>query len=528
MLSSSATVLRSGAARNALAATVATTQVRHMGNGRDIRFGSEARNLMLKGVDTLADSVTTTLGPKGRNVVIEKSYGGPKITKDGVTVAKEIDFSDKHMNLGAQLVKQVASKTNDVAGDGTTTATVLARAIIREGCKSVDAGLNPMDLRRGITQGVEAVLGHIEKVTTKITDIQSIEQVATISANNDHQLGKLIASAMEAVGSDGVITVKDGKTLEDVVEVTKGFKFDQGMISPYFMTDQKEQKCKFENPLILVVEGKLSHVRQGDGLLRILEDIRKQNRQLLIIAENVEGDALATLLLNKMHGGIQVCAVKAPGFGDNRKTNMVDIAIQTGAQVVSDDLGLKLDDLDISHLGTAKSIEITKDDTIITEGSGEKEAVEERKELIRDLLDSTTSEYEKGKLKERLAKLSGGIAVIHCGGASEVEVGEKKDRIEDALNATQAAVAGGIVPGGGVALLQASKVLAEMKGENFDQYQGIKILENVLKVCFIFYYFLLLFCFVMMKFDCWVLPSSPREDLRKKETHFLERRDMRT
>ena len=296
---SSSLLLRTGV-RTAVATTsVASTQPRYMGTGRDVRFGTEARNLMLKGVDTLADAVTTTLGPKGRNVVIEKSYGGPKITKDGVTVAKEIDFEDKHMNLGAQLVKQVANKTNDVAGDGTTTSTVLARAIIREGCKAVDAGLNPMDLRRGITQGVDAVLEHIEKVTTKITDLQSIEQVATISANNDRELGKLIASAMEAVGTDGVITLKDGKTLENVVEVTKGFKFDQGMVSPYFMTNQKEQKCKFENPLVLVVEGKLSQVRQGDGLLRILEEVRQQNRQLLIIAENVEGDALATLLLNR-------------------------------------------------------------------------------------------------------------------------------------------------------------------------------------------------------------------------------------
>jgi len=460
--------------------TVGVTQNRFYA-ARDVRFGSEARSLLLKGVDRLADAVSVTLGPRGRNVVIEKSYGSPKITKDGVTVAKEIEFEDKYMNLGASLVKQVASKTNDVAGDGTTTATVLARAIFREGCKAVDAGLNPMDLRRGINLAVEAILSHIEKVTTKIVDATAIEQVATISANNESEVGKLIASAMQKVGKDGVITVKDGKTLEDIVEVTKGFKFDQGTVSPYFINDRKEQKCKFDNPLILIVEGKISNIRQDDGLLRILEQIRKDNRQLLIIAENVEGDALATLILNKMHNGIQVCAVKAPGFGDNRKTNLVDIAIQTGAQVISEELGLKLDNVEFHHLGTAKSVEITKDDTIIMEGSGKKEAIDDRKELIRESLEQTTSEYEKSKLRERLAKLSGGVAVIHVGGASEVEVGEKKDRITDALNATRAAIDSGIVPGGGVALLQATKSLKNIKTDNFDQLQGVKIMENVLK-----------------------------------------------
>ena len=436
---------------------------------------------MLRGVNALSDAVETTLGPKGRNVIIDQPYGAPKITKDGVTVAKSIEFEDRFENMGAQLVRQVANKANEAAGDGTTTATVLARAIYAEGCKSVAAGLNPMDLRRGVNMAVDAVVEELRKMTKNVSSNEEIMQVATISANNDQTIGKLIATAMEKVGKDGVITVQDGKTLSDELEVVEGMKFDRGFISPYFMTDTKTMKTEMEDPAILLYDSKISTVQ---SLLPILENIAREGRSLVIIAEDVDGEALSTLILNKLRGGLKVCAVKAPGFGDNRKNTLADLAVLTGATLISQETGQKLESATMDMLGSAKKITITKDDTVILNGQGAPEAIAARCENIRSLIGTTQSTYEKEKLEERLAKLSGGVAVIKVGGASEVEVGEKKDRIEDALNATRAAVAEGIVVGGGAALLYASKALDALKSKaaNFDQKIGVDIIEKAIRV----------------------------------------------
>jgi len=454
--------------------------IRHMG-GKEIKFGVEGRAAMLKGVDLLADAVQVTLGPKGRNAIIAQPYGAPKITKDGVTVAKSIDFEDKFEDMGAQLVKSVASKTNDIAGDGTTTATVLARAIYSEGCKAVAAGMNPLDLRRGIQLAVNSVVDTLTDISRPITSKEEITQVGTISANADVEIGTLISDAMERVGKEGVITVQDGKTLENELEVVEGMKFDRGYISPYFITDAKTQTCEMENPLILLVEKKVSSLQQ---LVPLLESVIKSQQSLLIVAEDVESEALATLVVNKLRAGIKVCAVKAPGFGDNRKATMQDLAILTGGTVVSEEIGMKLEEVQPEHLGTAKKVKITKNDTIVLDGAGEKAAIDERCELIRTSVEATKSEYEAEKLQERLAKLSGGVAVIKVGGASEVEVSEKKDRVVDALNATRAAVEEGIVPGGGKALLYCSTKLtelAEKEAKNMDQRIGVEIIQRALR-----------------------------------------------
>ncbi|GJP57153.1 hypothetical protein CLOM_g16191 [Closterium sp. NIES-68] len=445
---------------------------------KDIRFGVEARAAMLQGVEQLADAVRVTMGPKGRQVVIEQPYGSPKITKDGVTVARSIEFKDKLKNLGASLVKQVASTTNDTAGDGTTCATVLTRSILLEGCKSVAAGMNAMDLRRGISLAVERVIELLKERSRRISTSEEIAQVGTISANGEREIGDLIARAMEKVGKEGVITVADGKTLYNELEVVEGMKFDRGYISPYFITNPKTQKCELENPLVLVHEKKIAGL---SSILPVLEIALKYQRPLLIIAEDVESEALATLVVNKLRAGLKVCAVKAPGFGENRKNNMIDIATLTGSQLISEDLGYSLEKVDVSHLGSAKKVTISKDDSIILDGAGDKKALEERCEQIREAVANATSDYDKEKLQERLAKLSGGVAVLKIGGASEVEVGEKKDRVTDALNATKAAVEEGIVPGGGVALLYASRDLDTLTAENFDQKVGIQIIRDALR-----------------------------------------------
>merc|ERR1719330_67537 len=414
---------------------------------------------MLKGVDLLADAVQVTLGPKGRNAIIAQPYGAPKITKDGVTVAKSIDLECPFEDMGAQLVKSVASKTNDVAGDGTTTATVLARAIYNEGCKAVAAGMNPLDLRRGIQAAVSNVVETLEEISKPITSKEEIKQVGTISANSDVEIGTLIADAMERVGKEGVITVQDGKTLENELEVVEGMKFDRGYISPYFITNPKTQTVELENPNILLVEKKVSSLQQ---IIPLLESVVKSQQSLLIVAEDVESEALATLVVNKLRAGIKICAVKAPGFGDNRKATMQDLAILTGGTVISEDAGHKLEDVTPDMLGRCQSLKVTKNDTMVMEGGGDKSLIQERCELIRAGIDSTKSDYEREKLQERLAKLAGGVAVIKVGGASEVEVQEKKDRVVDALNATRAAVEEGIVPGGGKALLYASTRLDDL------------------------------------------------------------------
>lgn len=422
-----------------------------------------------------------TLGPKGRNAIIAQPYGPPKITKDGVTVAKAIDFEDKFEDMGAQLIKSVASKTNDSAGDGTTTATVLARAIYSEGCKAVAAGLNPLDLRRGITLAVNKVVATLEEISRPITSKEEITQVGTISANADEEIGQLISEAMERVGKEGVITVQDGKTLENELEVVEGMKFERGFISPYFITDSKTQTCVLDDPLILIVEKKVSSLQQ---LVPLLESVIKSQSSLLIIAEDVESEALATLVVNKLRAGIKVCAVKAPGFGDNRKATMQDIALLTGGTVVSEETGMKLEDIQPAHLGRCKKVEVDKNNTVILDGSGDKVGINERCELIRHSIETTKSDYEREKLQERLAKLSGGVAVIRVGGASEVEVAEKKDRVVDALNATRAAVEEGIVPGGGKALLYCSTLLdevAEKEAKNMDQKIGVQIIQRALK-----------------------------------------------
>lgn len=443
---------------------------------KDIRFGRDARTLMLEGCNRLADTVQVTLGPRGRNVVIDKPYGAPKITKDGVTVAKEIEFADKYQNIGAQLVKQVAQKTNDIAGDGTTTATVLARAIFTEGVKSVAAGVSPVGIRKGIMKAVEAVVGDLKRRSIPISDRNSIKNVATISANGDTVIGELIAAAFEKVGKDGTITVQDGKTTQNELEVVEGMNFDRGFISPYFVTDTKTQKCELENPLILLAEKKISTIQP---ILHLLEHAMKTSRSILLIAEDVESEALATLVVNKLRGGLKVCAVKSPGFGDNRKNQLLDIATLVGGQLVSEEVGMTLETTEVTVMGTAKRVVISKEDTLILDGAGERAAIKERIEQIREQIEKTKSDYDKEKLEERLAKLVGGVGVIKVGGASEVEVSEVKDRVTDALNATKAAIQEGIVVGGGSALLYACKRLRELKrNSNPDEQIGIKMVES--------------------------------------------------
>ena len=445
---------------------------------KDVKFGADARERLLRGVDILADAVEVTLGPKGRNVVIEKSFGAPRTTKDGVTVAKEIELADKFENMGAQMVREVASKTNDAAGDGTTTATVLARAIVREGSKAVSAGMNPMDLKRGIEKAVEIVVADLKKRSKKVKSNEEIGQVGTISANGDTEVGKMIAEAMAKVGNEGVITVEEAKSLATELDVVEGMQFDRGYISPYFITNADKMVAELEEPSILIHEKKLTSLQP---LLPILEAVVQSGRPLLIIAEEIEGEALATLVVNKLRGGLKVAAVKAPGFGDRRKAMLEDIAIVTGGQVISEDLGIKLENVKMNMLGTAKKVRIDKDNTTIIDGAGKKSEIQARVGQIKTQIDETTSDYDKEKLQERLAKLAGGVAVIRVGGATEVEVKEKKDRVDDALNATKAAVEEGIVPGGGVALLYATKSLNGVTGDNDDQTQGIAIVRRAIQ-----------------------------------------------
>lgn len=445
---------------------------------KEIKFGSDARAKMLKGVEILAKTVKVTLGPKGRNVILDKSYGAPKITKDGVSVAKEIELADKFENMGAQLVKEVAQKTADKAGDGTTTATVLAEAIINEGCKAVAAGMNPMDLKRGIDMAVDAVVADVKSRSKAIKTSEEIAQVGTISANGDRTIGEYLAQAMEKVGNEGVITVEDAKGLETELEVVEGMQFDRGYLSPYFITNPEKMNVEFENPFILLYDQKISNLQP---LIPVLEAIVQSGRALLIVAEDIEGEALATLVVNRIRGGLKVCAVKAPGFGDRRKAMLQDIAILTGGQVISDELGMKIENVTLDMLGTAKRVEITKEDTTIIDGAGEKDLIAARAAQIRKEIEETTSDYDREKLQERLAKLSGGVAVIKVGGASEVEVKEKKDRIDDALHATRAAVKEGVVAGGGVALLYSHKALEALSPANQDQRVGIDIIRKAIQ-----------------------------------------------
>ena len=445
---------------------------------KDVRFSSDARDRMLKGVNVLADAVKVTLGPKGRNVVIDKAFGAPRITKDGVTVAKEIELSDKFENMGAQMVREVASKTNDEAGDGTTTATVLAQAIVREGAKSVAAGMNPMDLKRGVDLAVEAVVADLKKRSKKVKDSSEIAQVGTISANGEAEIGKMIAEAMQKVGNEGVITVEEAKSLETELEVVEGMQFDRGYLSPYFITNADKMICEMENPYILLHEKKLSSLQT---MLPVLEAVVQSTRPLLIVAEDIEGEALATLVVNKLRGGLKVAAVKAPGFGDRRKAMLEDMAILTGGQVISEDLGIKLENVGLDMLGTAKRVSIDKDNTTIVDGAGKKADINARCGQIRQQIEQTTSDYDREKLQERLAKLAGGVAVIRVGGATEVEVKERKDRVDDALNATRAAVEEGIVPGGGSALVYALKSLDNLQGANEDQQIGVNIVRRALE-----------------------------------------------
>jgi chaperonin GroEL len=445
---------------------------------KHVQFSTDARERMLKGVNVLANAVKVTLGPKGRNVVIEKSFGAPRSTKDGVTVAKEIELEDKFENMGAQMIREVASKTNDKAGDGTTTATVLAQAIVLEGMKSVAAGMNPMDLKRGIEKAVLAVVENIKSISKKVTTNDEIAQVGTISANGDHEVGAMIARAMAKVGNEGVITVEEAKSMETELEVVEGMQFDRGYLSPYFITNAEKMEVVLEEPLILLFEKKLSSLQP---MLPVLEAVVQSGRPLLIIAEDIEGEALATLVVNKLRGGLRVAAVKAPGFGDRRKAMLEDISILTGGQVISEDLGIKLENVALDMLGKAKKVTITKEDTTIVDGSGEKAGIEARITQIKRQIEDTTSDYDKEKLQERLAKLAGGVAVIRVGGSTEIEVKEKKDRVDDALNATRAASEEGIVPGGGVALLKASLILEGLKGDNADQDAGIAIVRRALQ-----------------------------------------------
>ncbi len=445
---------------------------------KDVKFQSDARDRMLRGVNILADAVKVTLGPKGRNVVIEKSFGAPRITKDGVTVAKEIELQDKFENMGAQMVKEVASRTNDEAGDGTTTATVLAQAIIREGLKSVAAGLNPMDLKRGIDLATSKVVEHIKAAARPVADSDEVAQVGTISANGEAQIGRFIADAMQKVGNEGVITVEENKGLETEVEVVEGMQFDRGYLSPYFVTNADKMIAELEDAYILLHEKKLSSLQP---MVPLLEAVIQSQRPLIIVAEDVEGEALATLVVNKLRGGLKIAAVKAPGFGDRRKAMLQDIAILTGGQVISDDLGMKLENVGIDMLGRAKKVSINKDNTTIVDGAGDKAEIEARVAQIRTQIEETTSDYDREKLQERVAKLAGGVAVIRVGGMTEVEVKERKDRVDDALNATRAAVQEGVIVGGGVALVQAGKKLDGLKGANSDQEAGIAIVRRALE-----------------------------------------------
>ncbi|WP_109809156.1 chaperonin GroEL [Sphingosinithalassobacter portus] len=444
---------------------------------KDVKFSRDARERIMKGVDILADAVKVTLGPKGRNVVIEKSFGAPRITKDGVSVAKEIELKDKFENMGAQMVREVASKTNDVAGDGTTTATVLAQAIVREGMKSVAAGMNPMDLKRGIDLATTKVVEDIKSRSKPVSGTSEVAQVGTISANGDKEVGEKIAEAMEKVGKEGVITVEEAKGLDFELDVVEGMQFDRGYLSPYFITNPEKMQVELNDPYILIHEKKLSNLQ---SMLPILEAVVQSGRPLLIIAEDIEGEALATLVVNKLRGGLKVAAVKAPGFGDRRKAMLEDIAVLTKGEVVSEDLGIKLETVTLNMLGTAKTVTIDKDNTTIVDGAGDADAIKARTEQIRQQIEQTTSDYDREKLQERLAKLAGGVAVIKVGGATEVEVKERKDRVDDALHATRAAVEEGIVPGGGTALLYATKALEGTSGENEDQTRGIDIVRKSL------------------------------------------------
>jgi chaperonin GroEL len=447
-------------------------------SAKEVKFAQNARDRMLRGVDILANAVKVTLGPKGRNVVLDKSFGAPRVTKDGVTVAKEIELEDKFENMGAQMVREVASKTSDTAGDGTTTATLLAHAIVREGAKSVAAGSNPMDLKRGVDLAVNAVVAELKKNSKKVTSSEEIAQVGTISANGDPEIGRMIAEAMEKVGNEGVITVEEAKSLESELEVVEGMQFDRGYISPYFITNADKMVAELEEPYILINEKKLSNLQ---SILPLLEAVVQSGKPLLVIAEDVEGEALATLVVNKLRGGLKVAAVKAPGFGDRRKAMLEDIAVLSGGNVISEDLGIKLENVTIDMQGRAKRVSITKDDTTIVDGAGSKKDIEARIAQIKQQIEDTTSDYDREKLQERLAKLAGGVAVIKVGGTTEVEVKEKKDRVDDALNATRAAVEEGIVPGGGVALLRTLKVLESLKPDNEDQRVGINIVRRALQ-----------------------------------------------
>ncbi|MDX8351526.1 chaperonin GroEL [Cognatiyoonia sp. IB215182] len=445
---------------------------------KDVKFDTDARNRMLKGVNTLADAVKVTLGPKGRNVVLDKSFGAPRITKDGVSVAKEIELEDKFENMGAQMVKEVAQRTNDEAGDGTTTATVLAQAIVREGMKSVAAGMNPMDLKRGIDLATTKVVEAIKAAAREVKDSDEVAQVGTISANGEAEIGKQISDAMQKVGNEGVITVEENKGLETETDVVEGMQFDRGYLSPYFVTNADKMTTELEDAIILLHEKKLSSLQP---MVPLLESVIQSGKPLLIIAEDVEGEALATLVVNKLRGGLKIAAVKAPGFGDRRKAMLQDIAILTGGQVISEDLGMKLENVTIDMLGTAKRVNITKDETTIVDGAGDKAEIEARVNQIRGQIEETTSDYDREKLQERVAKLAGGVAVIRVGGMSEVEVKERKDRVDDALNATRAAVQEGVVVGGGVALVQGGKALDGLSGENSDQDVGINIIRKAIE-----------------------------------------------
>ncbi len=445
---------------------------------KEVKFNTEARERMLRGVDILANAVKVTLGPKGRNVVIEKSFGAPRITKDGVTVAKEIELEDKFENMGAQMLREVASKTNDLAGDGTTTATVLAQAIVKEGAKAVASGMNPMDLKRGIDKAVEAVVAELKSKARKVTRNDEIEQVGAISANGDAEIGRFLSEAMQKVGNEGVITVEEAKTAETELEVVEGMQFDRGYLSPYFVTNQEKMRVELEDAFVLLHEKKLSNLQ---AMLPVLEAVVQSGKPLLIIAEDVEGEALATLVVNKLRGGLKVAAVKAPGFGDRRKAMLEDIAILTGGTAVSEDLGIKLENVTLSMLGRAKKVVIDKENTTIVNGAGKKQEILGRVSQIKQQIEETTSDYDREKLQERLAKLAGGVAVIRVGGATEVEVKEKKDRVDDALHATRAAVEEGILPGGGVALLRATKVLEGLDAANPDQKHGIEIVRRAIE-----------------------------------------------
>jgi len=445
---------------------------------KDVKFGGDARGRMLRGVDILADAVKITLGPKGRNVVLDKSYGAPRITKDGVTVAKDIELSDKFENMGAQLVREVASKTSDQAGDGTTTATVLAQAIVREGTKAIAAGMNPMDLKRGIDLAVEKVVADLKKRSKKVSSNEEIAQIGTISANGEREIGEMLAEAMKKVGNEGVITVEEAKSLHTELDVVEGMQFDRGYVSPYFATNAEKMVCELEDPYILIHEKKLANLQ---AMLPLLEAVVQSARPLLVIAEDVEGEALATLVVNKLRGGLKVAAVKAPGFGDRRKAMLEDIAILTAGEVISEELGIKLESVTLNQLGKAKKVVITKDETTIVDGAGKKADIQGRCTQMRAQIEETTSDYDREKLQERLAKLSGGVAIIRVGGATETEVKERKDRVEDAVHATRAAVEEGILPGGGVALLYAVRALEGLKGENTDQNHGVEIVKKALQ-----------------------------------------------